>query len=357
MNFKKSFFGGYNKAAVDALIEELNKKIDNLKEKESALTDTIAHKNSEIANLSLEIEKMKSEIEKINAENSALKIEANRSHLIFENVAKIYERAYDAGHNIVLDSKTYSDQMIGHMNQLFYAASNSVNEAIAKRDNLKQELISLYAKTNSIIDELTNNTNALFKNAEDYIAVFEVLENIKASTDEHVETHLKKFEEFASEFLTTEEIKKDNTVAMISDDDAVPSLIEDEQMISPSAESDETVIPVIYEVKDDIVSEANEGSFSQQEEKGQTDLSHEEKAEDEISDATIQEEIATPTDVKPSEEEVITPVVKLQEADNTNVTEENNKAQEFTQFGRKSRVSSESREELIRKALLKNGGI
>ena len=357
MNFKKSFFGGYNKAAVDAFIEQRNEKIDSLKEKESTLTDAIAHKNSEIANLSLEIEKMKSEIEKINAENSALKIEVNKSHLVFENVAKIYERAYGAGHNIVLDLKSHSDQMIDHMNQLFYAASNNVNEAITKQDNLKQELTSLYAKTNSIIDELTNNTNALFKSAEDYIAVFEVLENIKANTDEHVETHLKEFEEYASEFLTAEETGKENTVAEVSDNEVVPFANKDEQMISPSAESDETVIPVIYEVKDDIVSEANEGSFSQQEEKGQTDLSHEEKAEDEISDATIQEEIATPTDVKPSEEEVITPVIKLQETGNTNVTEENKKAQEFTQFGRKSRVSSESREELIRKALLKNGAM
>ena len=58
MNLKKSFFGGYNKASVDALIEELNKKIDNLNEKESALTDTIAHKSSEIVNLSSKVEKM-----------------------------------------------------------------------------------------------------------------------------------------------------------------------------------------------------------------------------------------------------------------------------------------------------------
>ena len=111
------------------------------------------------------------------------------------------------------------------------------------------------------------------------------------------------------------------------------------------------------EAKDNIVSEANEESFSQQEENDQIVLSQEETAEDEISDAATSEEIATPTDVKPSEEEVITPVIKLQETGNTNVTEENNKAQEFTQFGRKSRVSSESREELIRKALLKNGAM
>ena len=355
MDFKKSFFGGYNKAAVDAFIEERNEKIDNLKERESTLTDTIAHKNSEIAKLSLELEKMKLEAEKINAENSALKTEVNKSHLIFENVAKIYERAYEAGHNIVLDSKTHSDQMIDHMNRLFYAASNNVSETIAKQDNLKQELTSLYAKTNSIINELTNNTNALFKSAEEYSVVFEVLENIKASTDEHVETHLKEFKEFASEFLTTEEIEKDSNVAVISDD-VVPSLTEDEQITSPITESDEAVNPVIYDVKDDIVSEANENSFSKQEETDQADFSHEEEAEDEISDATVQEEIATPTDMKASAKEVITPVVKSQEADNT-ATIENSKAREFTQFGRKSRVSLESREELIRKALLKNGGI
>ncbi len=356
MNFKKSFFGGYNKAAVDTFIEEHNKKIDSLKEKESTLTDTIAHKNSEIANLSLEIEKMKLEVEKTNAENSALKTEAKKSHLIFQNVAKIYKRAYDAGHNIVLDSKAYSDQMMNRMNQLFCAASNNVNETIAKRNNLKQELASLYAKTNSIIDELTNNTDDLFKSTEDFIAVFEVLENIKASTDEHVETHLKGFEEFASEFLTTDENKKDNTVAVISDNDVVPSLMEEEPIISPIAESDETTSPVICEAKDNIVSQANEDSFSQQEEKDQTDLSHEEKAEDEIFDATIQEKIATPADQKPSAEEVITPVAKLQEADTTTTIEEN-KSQEFTQFGRKSRVSSKNREDLIRKALLKNGGV
>ena len=139
MNLKKSFFGGYNKASVDALIEELNKKIDNLNEKESALTDTIAHKSSEIVNLSSKVEKMELEIEKLTAENDALKIEANKNHLIFENIAKIYERAYGAGHDVVLDSKTHSEQMIDRMTQLFIEASNNVDETIAKQNNLKQE--------------------------------------------------------------------------------------------------------------------------------------------------------------------------------------------------------------------------
>lgn len=357
MNLKKSFFGGYNKASVDALIEELNKKIDNLNEKESALTDTIAHKSSEIVNLSSKVKKMELEIEKLTAENDALKIEANKNHLIFENIAKIYERAYGAGHDVVLDSKTHSEQMIDRMTQLFIEASNNVDETIAKQNNLKQEFTSLYEKVNSLVTELTNSTNALFKGAEEYISVFDVFKDIKTTTAARAETHLKEFEDFASEFLTAEETGKENTVAEVSDNEVVPFVNKDEQIISPVAQSDETFTPFIYEAKDNIVSEANEESFSQQEENDQIVLSQEETAEDEISDAATSEEIATPTDVKPSEEEVITPVIKLQETGNTNVTEENNKAQEFTQFGRKSRVSSESREELIRKALLKNGAM
>ena len=320
MNFTKSFFGGYNKAAVDAFVEQRNEKIDSLKEKESTLTDTIAHKNSEIANLSLEIEKMKSEIEKINAENSALKIEANKSHLIFKNVAKIYERAYGAGHDIVLDSKTHSEQMIDNVNKLFFAASNSVNETIAKQNSLKQELTSLYEKIYSLATELTNNTNALFKGAEDYISIFDVFNNIKTNTDEQVETHLKEFEDFGTEFLTAEEIKKNDIVNIIPDSVAISPVIEeeqeishtadDEQTIAPITQSEEIIEPVIFEVREDINAEPNKTSLSQ-----------------------------------PQETETATPI------------EQKTKSQEFTQFGRKSRVSSASREELIRKALLKNGGM
>ena len=101
MNLKKSFLGGYNKESVNALIEEHNKQIDTLKEKESALTDTITQKSSEIVNLSSKVDEMRLEIEKLTTENDALKIEANKNHLIFENIAKIYERAYGAGHDVV----------------------------------------------------------------------------------------------------------------------------------------------------------------------------------------------------------------------------------------------------------------
>ena len=357
MNLKKSFLGGYNKESVNALIEEHNKQIDTLKKKESALTDTIAHKSSEIVNLSSKVEKMELEIEKLTAQNDALKAEINKNHLTFENIAKIYERAYAAGHDIVLDSKTNSEQMIDRMAQLFIEVSNNVDQTIAKQNTLKQEFASLYEKVNSLATELSDSTYALFKGAEECLSGFDVFKDINTTAKARAQENLKEFEDFASEFLTAEETGKENTVAEVSDNEVVPVENKDEQIISPVAQSDETFTPFIYEAKDNIVSEANEESFSEQEENDRIVLSQEETAEDEISDAATSEEIATPTDVKPSEEEVITPVIKLQETGNTNVTEENNKAQEFTQFGRKSRVSSESREELIRKALLKNGAM
>lgn len=355
MNLKKSFLGGYNKASVNSLIEEHNKKIDTLKEKESALTDTVANKISEIANLSAKVDEMRLEIEKLTTENDALKIEANKNHLIFENIAKIYERAYGAGHDIVLDSKTHSEQMIDRMTQLFIETSNNVDETIAKQNNLKQELTSLYEKVNSLVTELSDTTNALFKGTDEYISVFDVFKDIKTTTEARAGTHLKEFEDFASEFLTAEEVKKAETFTVISnnhvaspvieEEQAISHTIDDKQIILPITQSEKIIESVIFEVSEDIAVEPNETSLSQPQETDETVLLHEDEPEDEISNTIVLEKITTPTNTE-------TKVTSAQEA-NTPIA----KPQEFTQFGRKSRVSSESREELIRKALLKNSAM
>ena len=350
MNLKKSFLGGYNKESVNALIEEHNKQIDTLKEKESALTDTIAQKSSEIVNLSSKVDEMRLEIEKLTTENNVLKIEANKNHLIFENIAKIYEQAYAAGHDIVLDSKTHSQQMIDRMTQLFIEVLNNVDETIAKQNNLKQELASLYEKANSLATELTDSTYALFKGAEECLSGFDVFKDIKTTTEARVETHLKEFEDFASEFLAAEEIKKAETLTVISNNNVASPVIKEEQTIShttnyeqtisPITQSEEITEPVIFEVREDITDEPNETSLSQPQETDETVLLHEDEPEDEIPNTIAREEITTPTNIE-------TKVTSEQEAN----------PQEFTQFGRKSRVSPASRKELIRKALLKNGGM
>lgn len=309
-NLKKSFLGGYNKASVDALVDELNKQIDNHKDKESSLMSAMAHKDSDIANLSAEIDKMKSKIETLTAENSSLKDGANKNRSVFENVAKIYERAYDAGHDIVLDSKTHSEQMLDRMNKLFYASLNNADKTLARQNDLKQEITSMYEKLNSLINELSNNTDALFKSAENYISVFEDFKSIRANTEEYTEIHLKEFENYASEFLTTEEIRKAETDSAKAEQIALSPAVEIEQAASFITQDEEIIKPIVSETTEESASETNEVVIQQQ------------KAE------------TTPLKEQKTEKPV-----------------------EFTQFGRKSRVSSADRDELIRKALLKNGGI
>ena len=87
---------------------------------------------------------------------------------------------------------------------------------------------------------------------------------------------------------------------------------------------------------------------------------HEDEPEDEISNTIVQEEITTPANIEtsvPATKEATAPITKPQETETATPIEQKTKSQEFTQFGRKSRVSSSSREELIRKALLKTGGM
>lgn len=357
-NLKKSILGGYSKTSVDALIEELNKQINSLKEKESSLTDAVMHKDSDIADLSAKIDKMKSEIETLTAENSSLKAETNKSRSVFENVAKIYERAYGAGHDIVLDSKTHSEQMLDHMNRLFYTALKNADETIARQNSLKQEISSLYGKLDLLINELTNNTDNLFKEAENYISIFEDFKGIKANTEEQAEIYFKEFEDFAAEFLTTEEIRKTET-DFVAAENTVPSpVVEDEQAIPSITQNEEIIEPIVSETKEDPATETNE-TFTQQQKTDEIAPSPESEPEQEVFDTIIQGETTTPDNAEAIEEpaaEVNIPMTEPQKSETTSPNEQKTESTEFTQFGRKSKISAQDRSELLRKALLKNGG-
>lgn len=323
-NLKKSFFGGYNKSSVDTLIEELNKQINDLKDTEASFTSTIANKDIRISELSAEIDKMKARADELAAENASLKSEAGKNRYVFENVAKIYERAYNAGHDIVLDSKTHSREMLDRMNKSFYAALNNAEQTLAKQNSLKKEISSLYGKLNSLMDELTDNTDALFKDAENYISVFEEFKGIKTDTEEQAYIHQKDFEDFASEFLTAEEIRK-NKPDYGKKPQAAPTFEESDEIIAKEQGPSETSSPESEEVHT-------------------------------VSPAVQEETVTTAArEDKENTSEINNGTEKVQKSE-TDLQKEQ-KSSEFTQFGRKSRLSSEDRDELIRKALMKNGDI
>ena len=328
-NLKKSFLGGYSKTSVDALVEELNQQIAGLKDRESSLTAAMAQKDADIAQLSAKADSLTAETEVLTAENRTLRDEVNHNRSVFENVAKIYERAYGAGHDIVLDSKTISEQMLSRMNRLFSAAADNTDKTIARQKALSQEIRSLYGKLHTLMDELSDNTDALFAGAENYMAVFEDLQDIRTDTEKQAEMHLDAFRDYAAEFLTAQENRKAETTP------------------APAAETEETAAPVVSETTEEPVARPHPPVMT----------IVPKNAPEQEAPAAVQE-----PDIPGTPEE---PAAAAQETEATpqpakslpSKEQKNTITAEFTQFGRKSRVSSSDRDELIRKALLKNGGM
>ena len=91
---KKALFGGYKKSAVDSKMQELTRQLDSA----DADNKRFAH---ELDATTARIAELEQQLAAAAAENAALKAEKSKNDAIFNNVAKIYQRAYDAGHDIV----------------------------------------------------------------------------------------------------------------------------------------------------------------------------------------------------------------------------------------------------------------
>ena len=98
---------------------------------------------------------------------------------------------------------------------------------------------------------------------------------------------------------------------------------------------------------------------SQQQKTDEIAPSPESEPEQEVFDTIIQGETTTPANAEAIEEpaaEVNIPMTEPQKSETTSPNEQKTESTEFTQFGRKSKISAQDRSELLRKALLKNGG-
>lgn len=103
--FKNSFFGGYNKADVNAEISALNKKIEESEAEKKRLMHEAESAESRVS----ELEKQISEL--ISA-NEGFKTEKQENDKIYGDIAKIYKRAYGAGREIVCDSRETAAELL-----------------------------------------------------------------------------------------------------------------------------------------------------------------------------------------------------------------------------------------------------
>lgn len=339
---KKVLFGGYKKSMVDTEMESLTKQLADIESDNKRIT----HERESADNRISDLEKT---LLDLRAENDALKAEKSKNDAIFSDIAKIYKRAYQSGHDIVCDSQDTARQLLS-------ALGTRLDETMSETTNLLAEYETAHSDITSLLTELTqkladvaqSTTDALHR-AKRFAGIYN---DMKASVDaaqKHTELLLSDYDMQASEFLTA----ADHLPPAVS-----PSAPSSPAVEEPDAADFTTALEnAPAEMPSDFSKEEPSPSVS-------TDSATETPA-DSVSEPPVEDSPATPD---PSTAPAIdigsaatAPSVAAAVAETAPepvaVAEQPpKKVSEFTQFGRKSKISAQDRNELLRKALLRNGG-
>lgn len=317
---KKAVLGGYRRKAVDARLAELQQRLDEAEadrqryrhEVESAerrvaeLERTAADWQSKAAQLEEKLSLLDAMAQPAPAPTAA----AAAGDGIFGNIARIYERAYGTGHQIVCDSKETALALLNGLEQRFDEVMGASAETIRQYEALNRNVQELYVTLSHRISDVADSTSHMLKQAKDFYGVYGELKEGVASARDNAAALLGTYEDQAAEFLGTGD--KDDAPAAPAEPEMTTA-----QPDTPAAAAAETAAEPTAPTTEPIDAPAA-------------------PPETEPSAA------ADPAAVKPPIRMVVSPAAKA--------------AGEFTQFGRKSRISPEERSELLRKALLRNGG-
>ena len=327
---KKAVLGGYRRKAVDARLAELQQKLDEAEadrqryrhEAESAesrvaeLERTAADWQSKAAQLEEKLSLLDAMAQPAPAPTAA----AAAGDGIFGNIARIYERAYGTGHQIVCDSKETALALLNGLEQRFDEVMGASAETIRQYEALNRNVQELYVTLSHRISDVADSTSHMLKQAKDFYGVYGELKEGVASARDNAAVLLGTYEDQAAEFLGTGD--KDDAPAASTDPVDAPAAPAEPEMTAaqpdtPAAAAAETAAEPTAPTAEPTDAPA-------------------------ASPETEPSAAADPAAVKPPIRMVVSPAAKA--------------AGEFTQFGRKSRISPEERSELLRKALLRNGG-
>ncbi len=327
---KKAVLGGYRRKAVDARLAELRQRLDEAEadrqryrhEVESAeirvaeLERTAADWQSKAAQLEEKLSLLDAMAQPAPAPTAA----AAAGDGIFGNIARIYERAYGTGHQIVCDSKETALALLNGLEQRFDEVMGASAETIRQYEALNRNVQELYVTLSHRISDVADSTSHMLKQAKDFYGVYGELKEGVASARDNAAALLGTYEDQAAEFLGTGD-KDDAPTASTDPVDAPAAPAEPEMTTAQPAPSTAAAPETAAEPTAPTTEPIDAPAAS---------------PETELSAA------ADPAAVKPPIRMVVSPAAKA--------------AGEFTQFGRKSRISPEERSELLRKALLRNGG-
>ena len=257
------------------------------------------------------------------AENAALKAEKSKNDAIFNNVAKIYQRAYDAGHDIVCDSKDITYQMLKKLDMQFDAAMGDTAAMTAHYDATHRDMEALLAELTQKLDDVNRSAAQIMNKAKTFSGIYGDMKQVVADTQGGARQILTDYEQQASEFLTSNDQAEPET----------PAAVEPEAPVATEPE-----IPAAAEPETPTAAEPKAPTA----------------AEPETPAAAEPEAPAADSDLHVLPHPAGNPPVKAAATEHTPAAPKS--SSEFTQFGRKSKISAQDRNELLRKALLRNGG-
>lgn len=309
--FKSSLFGGYKKSDVDAEITELNKRLADAEAENKRLSREAEYAEGKAADLENKlsllslgadsaepVKPVKEVVKNIPAPNNV----NNGNSELFGNIAKIYERAYGVGHEIVCESKENALEMLNALSDRFDEIMGESAEIIGRYEEVNRDVQNIYVSLGRNISDISDTTSHMLKRAKEFYGIYGELKNEVLAAKENAVGLLSEYENTSSEFSAAPAEKAVST-GEVNTDTPQSNEVEELKLAVPASEEPATPAEPAEEIA-------------------------EEKAEE------------------PSLQLKVAPTPKSADRGNG----------EFTQFGRKSKFSSEDRNELLRKALLKNGG-
>lgn len=343
-HFKKTVFGGYRPAAVDAEVDSLTKQL------EEAENDKKRWRH-EAESMESRLPELEKAIADLTAENARLQAEHSKNEEIFRDIAKIYRRAYGAGHEIVCDSKQTAQQLLQRLTDRFDDTMGETEGILADYEAAELEIATLFAALNQQIDDVAQSTAQMLERAKAFTDIYREMQHTVSETRQGAEELLSAYEAQASEFLSGDADKVATEAAQTATQPPQPVEVPTEKAEKPEKIHPDTAhsgrirlvkrpaaVSAPAAEPQTAFQEAAEAPSAQVQPEAANDAPAVQPAGDidEAPVASAQPEApaaAAPAAAKPAAE-----------------------AAGFTQFGRKSRISAQDRNELLRKALLRNSG-
>ena len=162
--FKNSFFGGYNKADVNAEISALNKKIEESEAEKKRLMHEAESAESRVS----ELEKQISEL--ISA-NEGFKTEKQENDKIYGDIAKIYKRAYGAGREIVCDSRETAAELLKKIEKHFDDTMSETAGMIDEYETIQRDIADIFSRLNEKLSYTADSAAAMLDKPKKYATI------------------------------------------------------------------------------------------------------------------------------------------------------------------------------------------